>query len=170
MQEASSNKEREDQPLVFGGLTEKNIGQLKLLNTVVFPVNYNDTFYRDLLNDPALTRLALFNDVLVGAVCCRVENKTSGTGKRLYIMTLGVLAPYRKRQIGIHPKCFKIFHSSPTFLVQEANYWNLPSNRGKKEKLRKSICTFKQATKKPFRSTRSLVSKLWKPSKIIIRG
>jgi ribosomal protein S18 acetylase RimI-like enzyme len=85
---------------VFGGLTEKNIGQLKLLNTVVFPVNYNDTFYRDLLNDPALTRLALFNDVLVGAVCCRVENKTSGTGKRLYIMTLGVLAPYRKRQIG----------------------------------------------------------------------
>jgi hypothetical protein len=89
-----------EQPVVFGELTEKNVGQLRLLNTVVFPVNYNDTFYRDLLNDPTLTRLALFNDVLVGGVCCRVENKQSGSGKRLYIMTLGVLAPYRQMQIG----------------------------------------------------------------------
>jgi hypothetical protein len=30
----------------FGDLTEKNIGQLQLLNTYVFPVHYSDSFYK----------------------------------------------------------------------------------------------------------------------------
>lgn len=41
---------------------------------------------------------AYYNDIVVGAVCCRVD--TSDNARRLYIMTLGCLAPYRRHGIG----------------------------------------------------------------------
>ena len=42
--------------------------------------------------------LAYYNDIVVGAVCCRID--VLDGSRRLYIMTLGCLAPYRKRGIG----------------------------------------------------------------------
>lgn len=45
-----------------------------------------------------LSLTAYFNDIAVGAVCCRVDH--SQNQKRLYIMTLGCLAPYRRLGIG----------------------------------------------------------------------
>merc|ERR1712098_975591 len=63
-----------------------------------FPVSYNDKFYKDVLEAGELAKLAYYNDVVVGGVCCRID-MTEGI-KKLYIMTLGCLAPYRRKGIG----------------------------------------------------------------------
>lgn len=82
----------------LGDVTPHNIKQLKKLNTVVFPVSYNERFYKDVLEVGELAKLAYYNDIVVGAVCCRIDN--AETARRLYIMTLGCLSPYRRLGIG----------------------------------------------------------------------
>jgi hypothetical protein len=54
---------------------------------------------------------AFYNDTVVGAVCCRVDHIDNT--RRLYIMTLGCLAPYRKLGIGIN---IKLIVKSTNFL------------------------------------------------------
>mmetsp|Transcript_49778 Transcript_49778/g.101636 ORF Transcript_49778/g.101636 Transcript_49778/m.101636 type:complete len:181 (+) Transcript_49778:169-711(+) len=87
-------------PVTFGPLHEKVLQQLKALNSSIFPVKYNDKFYVDVQNAGEYTKLAYFSgEILVGAICCRLEEKPEG-GIKLYIMTIGVQAPYRCSGIG----------------------------------------------------------------------
>ena len=85
--------------VIFAEVTEKNVEQLRLMNTRIFPVRYNDQFYKDVYKNIKLAQFALYNDTPVGAVGARVEapeGSTTGEQTQLYIMTLGVLEPYRR--------------------------------------------------------------------------
>ncbi|RIB17934.1 acyl-CoA N-acyltransferase [Gigaspora rosea] len=88
--------------IALGDVTQNNLGQLKRLNMVLFPVSYSEKFYKDVLEAGEFAKLAYFNDICVGAVCCRKEPipSTSPKQAKLYIMTLGVLAPYRNLGLG----------------------------------------------------------------------
>ena len=45
-------------------------------------------------------KLAFYEDVIVGSVCCRVDTDIGTGEKKLYIMTLGCLTPYRGMGLG----------------------------------------------------------------------
>ncbi|KAK9765354.1 N-acetyltransferase 5 [Basidiobolus ranarum] len=83
----------------LGEVTVNNLGQLRRLNSILFPVHYSEKFYKDVLEVGEFAKLGYYNDACVGAVCCRKENIEDGKVK-IYIMTLGVLAPYRKLGLG----------------------------------------------------------------------
>ncbi|GBG90958.1 hypothetical protein CBR_g51562 [Chara braunii] len=55
-----------------------------------------------------------YGDICVGAIACRQE-KRDGGGVKLYIMTLGVLAPYRRLGIGskLLQHCLDICRQDP---------------------------------------------------------
>ncbi|KAK7687058.1 hypothetical protein QCA50_009558 [Cerrena zonata] len=89
------------QPRVsFASLTPNNLGTVRKLNSVLFPIKYSEKFYQDVLLPQAedFCKLVYFNDVPVGTICCRLETVDNKT--RLYLMTMGVLAPYRSRGLG----------------------------------------------------------------------
>lgn len=51
---------------------------------------------------PSTDSLAYHDDIVVGGVCCRVEPREEGSkDQQIYIMTLGCLAPYRRRGLGV---------------------------------------------------------------------
>ncbi|KAG7446313.1 N-acetyltransferase NAT13 [Guyanagaster necrorhizus] len=84
----------------FASLSSNNLGTVRKLNSVLFPIKYSEKFYNDILNPDyeEFCKLVYYNDVPVGTICCRLETK--GDQTHLYLMTMGILAPYRSRKLG----------------------------------------------------------------------
>lgn len=80
-------------------LTANHIGTFKKLHQVLFPVEIAPSFYKEALN-PALTisKLAYFNDIPVACFSAKIQPEKNGA--RIYLLTFGVLAPYRELGIG----------------------------------------------------------------------
>eukprot|EP00934_Nitzschia_sp_Nitz4_P005566 Nitzschia sp. Nitz4//scaffold1_size375055//79153//79754//NITZ4_000231-RA/size375055-augustus-gene-0.708-mRNA-1//-1//CDS//3329540910//5556//frame0 len=90
-------------PVDFGSITRDNVEQLRKVNLACFPVQYQESFYTDVVErqDEDLNKFAYWNGFVVGAACARAEPiSPDSPKKRLYIMTLAVLAAYRGRSIG----------------------------------------------------------------------
>jgi len=99
-EDATMPTARKPARIALGGLTHHNVKQLKLLNTTIFPVSYTEKFYKTVLEVGEFAKLAYYEDVIVGSVCCRVDTDAETSERKLYIMTLGCLAPYRRMGVG----------------------------------------------------------------------
>ena len=72
---------------------------------MTLPIIYSEDFYNRLTNYSRYSILAYYKDVLVGAISCKFEDdidaEGNSTGKRVvYIMSITVLTPYRRYNIG----------------------------------------------------------------------
>jgi ribosomal protein S18 acetylase RimI-like enzyme len=81
----------------FGGITNDNVEQLRIINSTSLPIAYADGFYKDVVKakNETLNKYAYHNGFVIGAICCRVQDDS-----KIYIMTLGVLPSYRGRNVG----------------------------------------------------------------------
>ena len=89
----------------FGPILKSNCNMLRTLNKAVFPVSYTEQFYDGAPKLPRdFTMYAWCGEFVVGGICCREDahegEDEASRSKKLYIMTLGVLAAWRGRGIG----------------------------------------------------------------------
>ncbi|KAF8449936.1 hypothetical protein BGX38DRAFT_517758 [Terfezia claveryi] len=96
--------------------TPAHLASLKRLNSLLLPVNYPELFYHEILTDAdaaAVSRLSWWSHICVGGIRGKVEDidsegRSSGGSEaeggkrkvRVYIMTLGVLSPFRGVGVG----------------------------------------------------------------------
>ncbi|KAL6636258.1 acyl-CoA N-acyltransferase [Neocallimastix californiae] len=113
-------------------VTKDNINDLRTVYALTFPLTYTSDFYSDILNiyPKELSRVAIYNNVVVGGICCRLEKKSLRDIKQefpktsteyglsftqqinklnslklinsysCYIMAIAILEPYQNLSIG----------------------------------------------------------------------
>jgi N-alpha-acetyltransferase 50 len=109
MTSTTSSKKTLSSKVTFASLTQNNLGTVRKLNSVLFPIKYSEKFYSEILlpevDDfcklstyffsffPPVCRsnpTVYYNDIPVGTICCRLEPKDKVS--HLYLLTMGVLA------------------------------------------------------------------------------
>lgn len=86
-------------PITIGDINDKNINLLRKLNFETFPVKYSTGLYIKIATQYTdFSKYAYYNDIVIGAYTVRLEDYKDQ--KHAYILTFGVLEPYRKYGIG----------------------------------------------------------------------
>ena len=60
--------------VTFGCCSPETLGQLRTLNKAIFPINYSERMYQEILACGEVSQLAFHSGSLVGAIGCRLEN------------------------------------------------------------------------------------------------
>ncbi|PRP84479.1 hypothetical protein PROFUN_08064 [Planoprotostelium fungivorum] len=87
--------------IMFEPLTAQNVDQARLLNAVLFPGLYQPRFYSEVSKSIGQVYdgfLVKQGSSTIGGIICRSDRDNGSC--RLYIVTLGVLAPYRREGLG----------------------------------------------------------------------
>ncbi|KAJ2842753.1 N-acetyltransferase 5, partial [Coemansia erecta] len=101
-------------PVKFEQVSADTLNKVRNLNSALFPVRYSSSFYKSLTLPGQFAQLATYQGTYVGTIACRKQPlgfADSATGfhnpripqpelYEMYMMTLGVLAPYRRLGIG----------------------------------------------------------------------
>ncbi|EJT97257.1 acyl-CoA N-acyltransferase [Dacryopinax primogenitus] len=101
------------QHITSASLTKSNIGTVKRINQVVFPISYSAKFYDESLaaDMEEFNRLVYCADIPVACICCRLEKMPGSDSAKLYIATMAVLAAYRSLTIG-HQMLSLVLHAA----------------------------------------------------------
>lgn len=69
--------------LTFSTCRPDNVEQLRALNRAIFPINYSDRMYQEILACGDVTQLAFHGGTLIGAIGCRLEStpQVGGAGR-----------------------------------------------------------------------------------------
>jgi hypothetical protein len=61
--------------LEFEAVNDSNVEELKQLNRGIFPINYQDKVYADIVACGDISQIVRLKKKVVGGIACRLENK-----------------------------------------------------------------------------------------------
>ncbi|KAJ1506722.1 hypothetical protein HMI54_002531 [Coelomomyces lativittatus] len=94
-------------------ITLENIHELRKVHEALFPVHYKAPFYDEILAGGGdFLKAAYCHNTLMGTICCRHYPIQLTKKFRIYIMTLGILGPYRRLGFGTYLIQHVLTHAS----------------------------------------------------------